>query len=158
MPPGICSNRVLLLCLLLHAVYANNCRCPRFNFASKFREAHSVVRAFVLSQYTSCHLCASGLDKRNAVRIYRLYTYKKFKGKRPLEKYVFTAQSMDDVNYCGVRLVTSETYMLNLADKGRISQASHWTKGWYVLESCQAHMNWKNVNSEKQKILYRGAV
>lgn len=157
MSSGMSPFRLLLFFSLLHCVRGYSCRCPRFNFISKFRQADSVVRAVVLSQHTSCHLCPNALDRRNAVRIYQLFTYRRFKGKRPPERHIFTAQSMDNINYCGVRLITSQTYMLNLSDKSKISRASHWTKGWYVLEACQAHMNWKNINGEKQRILNRGS-
>lgn len=151
---------VLFLASLLQTVLAGRlrtgagCRCPRAaaDFNHQFRKAHKVTKAFVLSQFTTCHLCDGPSDRANAVRVYALYTYKVFKGSSP--GAVFYAQAFENLNYCGVRLRTGQTYMLNLADPSRVSAASHWTRGYFVLEACQSHYNWRALTSKQQQFLY----
>lgn len=147
----------LLLVILAHFTVTSvigGCRCPARSddFKRQFLRAHIVVRAFVLSQFTSCHLCPKPSDRRNAVRVYAMYTYKQFKG--PKAGSVFYAQAFDNIRYCGVRLRTGQTYMLNLADPRKISRASHWTPGWFVLQACQSHYNWAALNGKQQAFLY----
>lgn len=153
--------RLVLLSFLVlsvsvpHAVRAQNqgCKCPdrSRNFEKQYYQAHIVVRAFVLRQHTSCHLCTKKTDRRNAIRIYTLYTYQTFRGKSPGQ--VFQAQAFENADYCGVRLKTRQTYMLNLANPNKISRASHWTPGWYVLDACQAHYNWGSLNRHQRSFL-----
>lgn len=154
-----CAHVLLLVCLLQTALAGRirsgaGCRCPRSaaNFNRQFYKAHKVVKAVVLSQFTSCHLCDGPSDRANAVRVYALYTYKVFKGSTP--GAVFYSQAFENLNYCGVKLRTGQTYMLNLADPRRISGASHWTRGWFVLEACQSHFNWRALTSKQQQFLY----
>lgn len=145
---------VILVHLIVIAAIEGRCRCPaRSNdFKRQFLSAHIVVRAFVLSQFTSCHLCPQPSDRRNAIRVYALYTYKQFKG--PRAGSVFYAQAFDNIRYCGVRLRTGQAYMLNLANPKKISSASHWTPGWFVLQACQSHYNWAALNGKQQAFLY----
>eukprot|EP00177_Eucheuma_denticulatum_P000557 GFKZ01001000.1.p1 GENE.GFKZ01001000.1~~GFKZ01001000.1.p1 ORF type:complete len:161 (+),score=0.58 GFKZ01001000.1:107-589(+) len=147
---------VFLLAILLASpstVAQRNCRCPpeSDNFTRQYYKAHIVVRAYVLSQFSSCHLCPRPADRRNAVRVYALYTFRKYRGPHPGS--VFYAQSFENTRYCGVRLRTGESYMLNLANPRDTSAASHWTQGWYVLEACQSHYNWAALNRRQQAFL-----
>lgn len=148
----------LLLVILVHFAYTilvgEGCRCPPTSrdFKRQFVKAHVVVRAYVLSQFTSCHLCPKPSDRRNAIRVYALYTHKQFKG--PRAGSVFYAQAFDNIKFCGVRLLTGQTYMLNLADPKKISKASHWTPGWFVLQACQSHYAWATLNGKQQAFLY----
>lgn len=155
----ICAYVLFLACLLLAACAGRirsgaGCRCPRSsaNFNHQYYKAHKVVKGFVLSQFTSCHLCDGPRNRGNAVRVYVIYTYKLFRGSTP--GAVFYAQAFENLNFCGVRLRTGGTYMLNLADPRRISAASHWTRGWFVLEACQSHYNWRSLNNKQQQFLY----
>lgn len=152
--------RFFLLGLLIQTVssgrlrFGRGCRCPTSsaNFNQQYYKAYKVVRAYVLSNYISCDLCESIGSRKNAVRVYQLYTSKVFKGSSP--GTVFYAQAFENTNFCGVRLREGDTYMLNLADPKRISAASHWKKGRYVLDACQSHYNWKSLSRRQQQFLY----
>lgn len=152
--------RLALLALLIvvassiSSSHARGCKCPKkgSGFVQRFRASHTVVRAYVLQQWTSCHLCSKQTERKKAIRVYAMYTYSVFKSNNPGE--IFYAQSFDNLDFCGVRLKTRETYMLNLDDPRKLSSASHWNKGWYVLDACQAHFNWKALNSQQQKYLF----
>lgn len=150
---------LLLLCTFLHPIQAQRrfgaCRCPASNFESRFRSSYNVVRAFVLSQWESCHLCPTQRQRKNVIRVYALYTYKTFKG--PYPGNIFYAQAFENVDYCGVKLNTGQTYMLNMDDPKSISSASHWTKGWYLLDACQLHYNWNSLSIRQQQFLYARA-
>ena len=130
------------------------CRCPTINFETRFRMSHSVARVYVLSRWSSCHLCTPGSNK-NRILVYALYTYKHFKGPNPGS--TFYAQAFENIDYCGVKLETGQDYMLNLDDPKKISKASHWNRRWHLLEACQFHYNWKRLSSKQQQFLYARA-
>lgn len=130
------------------------CRCPRSSndFDRQYYKAYRVVKAYVLSNYVSCDLCSKPRDRKYAIRTYRLHTSQVFRGSYP--GGVFYAQALENLSFCGVRLRTGGTYMLNLSDPRRISAASHWKKGQYVLEACQSHYNWRALSTRQQQFLY----
>jgi len=122
----------------------NGCQCSSpGNFGSNLINSENSVKVFVLSFWPDCSLC-SGNNNNNLIRRYALLVRDVYKSNNLSKDDIIYAQSFDNLDYCGVRLVPGKEYLLNLSNLSSISAGSHWDPTEYVLDACDGHYDWQN--------------
>lgn len=128
------------------------CRCYSRNFKNAVQAAFVTVHVSVISRGEIYRL--SRTDRRLLIFRYRLKVIQNFGYRGPSNGRSFYAEAFDNVDFCGVRLITGRTYLLNLANPSRRSMGSHWPRGIYVMDACDMHYAWSSLQLGQQQFLW----
>lgn len=107
------------------------------SFETRFDRAYTVVKAQVISEWTSCKLCRGWNDHPFKIHVYVVRIIHQMKGPRMSE--YSRVQGFSNVDMCGRRLMNGEYYLLMLPDPSRTSATSFWInpRKWPQVSQCE---------------------
>lgn len=117
------------------------CVCNK-DFSQRYAEADRVVRAEVVRsvEYESFPN-ARAYDMLTAE--YEFSTLTTYKGGEFDEVKNFSAQGFLDERFCGVKLAITDVRTLFLIDPRKVSIASSWKPGIFLIDSCRVAVDWE---------------
>lgn len=120
------------------------CACSK-SFGRQFAEADQVVRAEVVRsvEYESFPN-ARAYDMLTAEYEFSARTV--YKGRGLEEMKNFSVQGFLDERFCGVKLAITDIRTLFLTDPRKVSIASSWKPGVFLIDSCRVAVDWEPSN------------